>query len=47
LPQGRQWLQPRRAFGFGRAPLARQDEELAAEVGRDVQCTNQLAPDVF
>ncbi len=37
----------RRSLGSSRSPLARQDKELAVEVGRDVQCTNQLAPDIF
>jgi hypothetical protein len=40
-------LQQRHGLGSRRAPIGRPDEELAVEVGCDVQCTNQLAPDVF
>ena len=35
-----------RGLGAGQATLRRQDEEFAVEVGRNVQCTDQLAPDV-
>ena len=47
MPQGRQWLRQRHALGSGQSALGSQDEELAVEVGRDVQCTNYHAPDVF
>jgi class 3 adenylate cyclase len=40
VPQGRQWLRQRHALGSGQSALDSQDEELAVEVGRDVQCTN-------
>ena len=48
VPQGRQRLRQRHGAGpgSGQASLGSQYEELAVEVGRDVQCTDQLAPDV-
>jgi hypothetical protein len=39
-------LRQGRGLGAGQATLRRQDEEFAVEVGRNVQCTDQLAPDV-
>ena len=33
--------------GLGRAPLGPPDEELAVEIGRNVQCTDQFAAKVF
>ena len=47
VPQGRQRLRQRHGLGSGRAPIGRPDQKLAVEVGCDVQCGDQLAPDVF
>src|SRR2546422_7653085 len=36
----------RHGLGSGRTPIGCPDKELAVDIGRDVQCTDQLAPDV-